>query len=371
MTGASAFSPDYASARARFLASARARGGRMESYPIGLVGPDGEELAIDVATFGAERPMRVVVVSSGLHGVEGFLGSAIQVALLEHHPGLLALPRGLALVLIHALDPYGFAWTRRADEVNIDLNRNFLVNGEGYTGCSPEYAALDYLLNPPYPPSWLDPFVPRALWANWKYGEAELRQAVAGGQYDFPRGLFFGGHEPSRTRKVLEAYLPRWIGDAEVVLHLDVHTGLGRWGTVKLLVDDVVTLPRVEWLARRFGEGLVELGDINGISYRARGSFGTWAQATFPERRYDLLCTEFGTYSGLRVIAALRAENQAHHWGQPEAPATQLAKARLREVFAPADSHWRDVTVGLGLDLVRRAIAACGEPRTIAEAGRL
>jgi predicted deacylase len=29
------------------------------------------------------------------------------------------------MILIHALNPYGFAWLRRVNEDNVDLNRNF------------------------------------------------------------------------------------------------------------------------------------------------------------------------------------------------------------------------------------------------------
>ena len=75
-----------------------------------------------------------------------------------------------------------------------------------------------------------------------------------------------------------------------------------------------------------------------------------------PDCRYEFLCAEFGTYSSLRVLAALRAENQSHHWGTPDDPATVNAKAWLKEVFAPADPHWREATVFQGLALVRRAL---------------
>ena len=77
--GASAFSPDYRSARSRFRASARARGFRLEALAI----DEGEDWTVDVAIGGDPDPDRLVVVSSGLHGVEGSLGSAIQAALLE------------------------------------------------------------------------------------------------------------------------------------------------------------------------------------------------------------------------------------------------------------------------------------------------
>ncbi len=73
-----------------------------------------------------------LVVSSGVHGVEGFFGSAVQLAFLEKLPPDWRPPEGAAVVLIHALNPFGFAWQRRFNEENVDLNRNFLLAEQTY-----------------------------------------------------------------------------------------------------------------------------------------------------------------------------------------------------------------------------------------------
>lgn len=359
MALATAFSPDYLTSRTRFRAAAAARGFRLEAFPIDRTGAQGEDLTVDAAVLGAERPARVVVVSSGLHGVEGFLGAAVQEALLEQDLNGWAPPAGAALVLLHALNPFGFSWIRRTNEENVDLNRNFLLDGESYRGSPDKYAQLDWLLNPPWPPSWRDLFWPRALLAISRHGHAVLKQAVAGGQYDFPRGLFFGGHAPATIRRILATNLPRWVDQAEHILHVDFHSGLGRWGTHKLLLEHGIGPAREQWLAARFGEGIVERGDLNGISYRTRGALGSWCQAKFPDRPYDLLCAEFGTFRGVPMVAALRAENQAHHWGTPDDPLVRWAKQRLKDAFVPPDRPWRDAIVTQGLAIIRRAIDAC------------
>ena len=106
MSDASSFSPDYVDARARFRSSAMALDCRLDAYAIDAKGPQGEELTIDFAVFGQPDPRRVVIVSSGLHGVEGYLGSAVQAALLEERLGGFIPPNDTALVLIHGLNPY-------------------------------------------------------------------------------------------------------------------------------------------------------------------------------------------------------------------------------------------------------------------------
>jgi Protein of unknown function (DUF2817) len=350
MNGDHFFSPDYRTARARFRSAATARGFRLETHPI----DEADDLTIDVAIVGDENLSRLVVVSSGLHGVEGFLGSAIQTAILEDQTDRWALPSGSGLVLMHSLDPFGFAHIRRGDAGNVDLNRNFLLDGESYSGSPPTYREIDWLINPKRPPRRIDLLMIESLPAILRHGKTKLKRAIAGGQYDFPLGLFFGGHGPSTTRRLLEEQMPRWIGGAEHVIHLDIHTGLGPWGNLALLLEDCVTADRARWLADHFGRERVEWWD-GPTSYPTRGGLGAWCQSTFADRAYDFLCAEFGTDSGSRVLAALRAENQAQHWGKPGDPATLRAKRRLVEAFAPADPAWREGTVSQGLATVRRA----------------
>ncbi len=46
--------------------------------------------------------------------------------------GLRSCLQNTGALLIHALNPYGFAWTRRVTEDNVDLNRNFVDHDKGY-----------------------------------------------------------------------------------------------------------------------------------------------------------------------------------------------------------------------------------------------
>lgn len=359
MSDASAFSPDYEAARARFRAGAHALGARVQSLGIGHTGPDGEELTIDVALWGSESPARAVVVSSGLHGVEGFFGSAVQCAMMEDVLGGWSPPDDGALVLIHALNPYGFAWLRRVNEDNVDLNRNFLLDGEAYSGSPDGYAELNGLLNPTTPPNPVDRvlFYPRAVFNILRHGMPAMKNAVAGGQYDFEQGLFFGGNGPCRTVRVLDEYLPRWVGSARRVIHIDFHTGLGPRGTYKLFADHPWGSEAIRLLADTFGGDVVEPWEPEkGTSYAIRGGLGVWAKARLPSTNYDVLAAEFGTVHVLQVVAALQAENRAHHWGGPDHPATSAAKEALRDAFAPPERDWRDSVVPAGMAIVQRAI---------------
>ena len=355
------FSPNYETARRRFLSAAEKARLHVETCNLAAAGPNGIDLSIDTVIAGNANARQALIVSSGLHGVEGFLGSAIQVAVLEQELAKIpAVP--LKLILIHALNPFGFAWCRRVNEDNIDPNRNFLLPGEIYKGTPTAYQNLDTFLNPKRPPSRLDKplFSTKPPGRFRRHGMPALRQAVAGGQYDFPQGLFFGGHERIELVHILDRHLPQWLDNVSSVLHLDFHTGLGRWATYKLLLDSEVTTSHTAWLTTHFDppgiEDLIENTATRNVAYQTHGSLGKWCQARMAHCDYLFLGAEFGTYSAVRVLAGLRAENQAYHWGQPQARSTARAKQQLQELFFPASSTWQQRTLAQGINLVMKAI---------------
>ncbi len=228
------FSPDYRTARCRFRGAVEGRGGHLISLKLEARGPDDSELTIDLGWFGSLRPRDLLVVSSGLHGVEGFAGSATQLQFLHH---LQPPPSNGAVLLVHCLNPYGMAWLRRVNESNVDLNRNFLGPDDTYAGAPTEYQRLGPLLNPTTPPS-RDFFLPRALWEVARHGIAPLKQAIAGGQYDYPRGLFFGGSRLEEGPRLVQDFALEYTSTAERLVAIDVHTGLGKFGNDVLLVDE-------------------------------------------------------------------------------------------------------------------------------------
>ncbi|WP_020471331.1 M14 family metallopeptidase [Zavarzinella formosa] len=357
MNHSQAFSPDYATARRRFREAVTRLGWELEAFPIGGVGPNGEELAFDVACSPGGDFANSLVVSGGLHGVEGFFGSAVQLALLDGWAnGSKPLPR-LNCVLLHGLNPHGFAWLRRFDENNVDPNRNFLLPGELYSGSPAKYPQFNSFLNPERPPSAWEPFTLKALWMIARHGMSAVKQAVAAGQYDFPKGVFYGGAGPSRTNQLLDEHLPRWLKGSREVVHLDFHTGLGRFAECKLLIDYPLTDRQRTRLMDWYGTGSYEDCGPSGISYDARGGFGHWCVSRRFADDYLFACAEFGTYGPIPMFAGVRAENQAHHWGKPNAAGTIRAKKRLRELFSPSSDEWRSRVLKHGIELVDRAVA--------------
>jgi hypothetical protein len=297
-----------------------------------------------------------LVLSSGIHGVEGFLGSAVQLGVLEDWIGRKGSLPAARCVLLHGLNPFGFAWRRRVNERNVDLNRNLLRDGEAFAGSPRGYAGLDTLLNPKRPPSRREPVTLKFLLAIARYGMPALKEAVASGQYDYPQGLFYGGGRPSRLNDVLSRHFDAWLGNSSQVMHLDFHTGLGDRAACKLLVDYPLSEAQHRRLSAWFGPDVFEVLDSQGVAYPVRGSFGQWCVARARGLDYLYAGVELGTFKPTTVLAGLRAENQAHHWCRPADRSTERAKQRLVELFCPRSERWRTRVLERSLRLVAQAI---------------
>lgn len=350
------FSSTYEEARQRFVLAAERVGARLSRYPVAIEGEAEDALTIDVAILGqADSP--TLVISSGVHGVEGFLGSAIQLAMLHAFGGDAA--RHVCWVFVHAVNPFGFSQIRRFNESNVDLNRNFLSDGCSYSGASASYSRLNEFLNPTTPPPIVEPFRLKAFWNIARYGLGTLKQSIAQGQYDYPCGIFFGGEGPSQAFRIIEENISQWIGQTKHVLHVDFHSGLGAFGDYKLLLAELTGSDNCEWYERVFGRNVVEATDPSApTAYRASGSMGEWLQNYFVDRNYRFVTAEFGTYGPVRVLGAIRAENRAHHFGAETSRMFRNAKRELLECFCPTDRIWRRKAIASGLGILSRGSQA-------------
>ncbi len=104
-----------------------------------------------MARLGPRDASRVLITISATHGAEGFCGSGAQVGSFEVGLGR-ELPADTALVAIHAINPYGFAWLRRVTEDNVDLNRNFV----DHSAPLPRNPGYDELADAICPSEWQD-----------------------------------------------------------------------------------------------------------------------------------------------------------------------------------------------------------------------
>ena len=351
-TGPEYFSSNYAAARARFRTAVEMAGGRLTALRLDAKGANGEGLTIDVGWFGAEKPKRALLHSSGLHGVEAFAGSAIQLQWLDE--GIRSLPEDSAIVIVHVLNPFGMSWLRRFNEGGVDLNRNFLGEGETYEGAPEGYDVLDAFLNPPSPPGW-DLYYARAAWLIARHGMSTLKQVIAGGQYEYSKGLFFGGSKLEEGPRKVQAFARRRLESAERLVVIDVHTGLGPFAYDTLLVhagDEASEIYEV--MKSTFGGRVASLDPDRGPAYRIKGAYDTMYPRVSDGKVY-FLTQEFGTYHVVRVVRALRDENRLHYHG--DGTLDHPLKQDLKEKFSPDDESWRRIVLHRGREVIGQALA--------------
>ena len=285
--------------------------------------------------------------SSGLHGVEAFAGSAIQLQLLEHLP---VIAEETAIVFVHVLNPYGMAWLRRFNENNVDLNRNFLGKGEKYAGRPDGYDALYDFLNPSRLRS-VDFFSLHAAWLVIRHGMATLKRATVAGQYDYPEGLFFGGKELQQGARLYEDFLRRRVGTAEEVFAIDVHTGLGPFGEDTVLVSE----KEYDRVRKLIGDRVQAFSvEEENVAYRVSDGLHYRVPLLLNETKVTFMGQEFGTYGPIRVLGALRKENYGHNHGDPNLDSRY--KTDLKNTFYPDDPDWRAKVLRRGQKLFESVI---------------
>lgn len=224
---------DYAEARRTFLRRAGAAGAVIEStrHPSARA-PDGGELAVDVVRLGPAAAERVLLIVSGIHGVEGPAGSAAQSAWLAAGE---RVPAGVAVVLVHALNPWGFAHHSRYTEEFVDLNRNFL---DDYTAPpeNPHYERVHrYLAIDPTDAAAVSRARAALLAVREEVGETALILGLFGGQYRHDDGLSFGGRHPTWSHRVMRDVLTRHLSGCRKLAFIDWHTGVGAPGEIAFL----------------------------------------------------------------------------------------------------------------------------------------
>ncbi|MDH3329242.1 MAG: M14 family metallopeptidase [Desulfobulbaceae bacterium] len=350
------FPSDYSESRNNFMVAAKMNGGIIESFKCPAVGPQGEELFIDVAYFGKGDPEAILVLSSGTHGVEGFAGSAIQNGLLRQ--GLVSrLAPEIGLVMIHAINPYGMAHLRRVNEDNTDLNRNFIDHSKPY----PEnegYSVISDAITPNSISPWVNArsFLD-IIWFWLKNGKLKLKEAVSMGQYSFPQGLFYGGQSDAWSNKIMREIAARFFAQVGRVVLIDFHTGLGKYGNAEIILnvskDSSAFKRAVAW----WGDGRVKT-TFSGESVSAHlyGTFKLALPQTLPDAEVTAVSLEFGTFSPLRVFWALRTENWLHFHGGDGHPESDRIKGQLLRTFYPEDKDWREEVWRQGREIVKQAL---------------
>jgi len=338
------FAASYAQARHKFLDAAQAAGLAVESKIHPLKGRDGEELAMDVARDGPPDADKVFVLSSGCHGIEGYCGSGVQVAALRDpqwrsHTS----ERGVAVLYVHALNPYGFSHLRRTTHENVDLNRNF----HDFSAPLPQnlnYRELHSLLVPAeWPPSAENQQAIASYIA--KNGLPALQAAVSGGQHEFADGLFFGGTAATWSNQAIREVLRAHGRRATRLGWIDLHTGLGPNGVGERIFagpNDKASVARARaWWDGGGATPVTSIYDGSSTSAFLTGLMWSAAQQECPQAEFTSIALEYGTVPVLEVTDALRGDQWLQMHPQAPRELAESIKQRMREAFFTDTPEWK------------------------------
>jgi hypothetical protein len=339
-----AFSGSYAQARVKFLEAAATAGLQIESHNHPLKGKEGEVLAMDVARDGPRDASKLLIVSSACHGVEGYCGSGVQVHALHDAEWLAkARAQGVAVLYVHALNPYGFSHIRRVTHENVDLNRNF----HDFSKPLPINLAYRELSDVLVPEEW--PPNAQTVAALGQFiqtkGMVGFQAAFSAGQYEFPRGMFFGGAAPTWSNLTFRQVLRDHGTQAQEIAWIDLHTGLGPSGLGERIfacADDKAALKRARaWWGGDGATPVTSIYDGSSSSAFLTGLMWMALNQECPRAQYTGIAMEYGTQSVMEVAQALRAE----HWlnNHPQAPASVAAQIRqqLMDAFYTDTDSWK------------------------------
>ena len=352
------FAATYSEARDKFLSAARIAGAATYRYDNPTKGPAGEALSTDVARIGPDDASKVVMTISSTHGVEGYCGSGFQVDWLASVGAAGACRKDTAALMVHAINPYGFAWTRRVTEEGNDLNRNYVDHAQALSG--------ERRLSRDRRPS-----DSRGLQRRRDRGRrCQARAPIARRSATLPiSGRVGRPVQPSRRhvlrrRRRRAGPIARCMpsptssckGRSDVAV-IDFHTGLGPYGYGEPITHYDIDTPRFTPRARflgQIGHRIQARPDRVAGARRAR-PLRPARVLPEPATRLTMCTLEYGTFDRESGQKAFRADHWLHKYGDPLGKEAGPIRAAMRRQFYPDTDDWKEAVLFRGHQIVRQA----------------
>ncbi len=296
-----------------------------------------QDLFIDYCYIPAQKRFkRLLILTSGVHGVEGYVGSAVQQMFLKELVKENSLDE-LGLLVIHGINPYGFKYKRRVTENNVDLNRNSSVDNSLFESENKGYNDLNAFLNQNQKVNLISFgnffFQLDAIQKIIRYSMGTLRQAVLQGQYQYEKGIYFGGKALEPSVKAVTPLIQQTAENYDMVFNIDLHTGYGANGTMHLFPNPLKDEKKKAKIENIFSGNRIDWGDSDDF-YTVTGDFVTYVGDIIPEKYYLSMAFEFGTMDSQTTMGSIKSlhnvmiENQGAQNGYKSQKDEKKVKSR-------------------------------------------
>lgn len=333
----------------------------VEFFSVPIVSKTDNDLTIDFCYIPAkDTTLKLMVINSGIHGIEGFVGSAVQQMLMAEflEPEMTS---DIGILIVHGMNAWGFKNERRFSENNVDLNRNYSLDASLFSTKNDGFVALYDMLTPKGALNMNSLqnkfFLITAVKQIAEKGMPALLQAFAQGQYQFPEGIYFGGKGFEQQVGIMSTILKDKSEAYETVFSIDLHTGFGERGKLHLFPNPVDDLEIREKMETIFDGHQIDWGDSDNF-YTVSGQFVEFLSALLPEKTCIPMVMEFGTLNTSTTLGAVKSahisivENQGAHYGYKTEKDNEKSKAGYYEMFYPPSEKWRTNAITVSREMM-------------------
>lgn len=334
----------------------KGKGYDIESYSYAI--DESEGLYIDnIYLPSSGDKENLIVLTTGVHGIEGYIGSVmLDVFFEEIFPGLDCEDTGVLVVA--NVNPYGMKYMRRYNENNVDLNRNFILDWDNFDlSVNKDYPKVEGFLGP-------QKKIGNGLWHEAGFylslakeavvnGVDTVSDALLGGQYEFPEGVYYGGIGDEASTVFLKDVFARCLdSEYENIVHIDIHSGYGPRYNMVIFNSVYETMNEEETRAAFSYDDVISYdsesfyattGDTTDFFYRLAESKGS-------DTALFSTCFEFGTIGDalFDTILSLKYtvdENRQHWYPTENEISAEIVRQTYLELFYPTETQWREKTV--------------------------
>lgn len=299
----------------------------------------------------------LIVLTTGVHGIEGYIGSVmLDVFFADIYPSLNRENTGVLVVA--NVNPYGMKYMRRYNENNVDLNRNFILDWDSFDlSTNKDYPKVDTFLGPTEK-------IGNALWHEVGFylslgktaitdGAVTISDALLGGQYEYPQGVYYGGTgDEASTTYLKQVFQGCLEGKYKNIIHVDIHSGYGPRYNMVIFNSVFETMNEAQsreafdydYIIAYDSESFyATTGDTTDYFYRLAESMDT-------DKVLFSTCFEFGTIgdSFFDTILSLKYtvdENRNHWYPTGNDTSAEIVHQNYLELFYPTETAWREKAV--------------------------